>query len=200
MSLMDMLQNTIAKQVAGNAAAKLGLPTEMVEKLMPMAQSMMMSKIATNAQKPEGAEALMGALKKHTGSLFDEPTAVDQDGVLNDGQKMMGHVFGGDAGVNQAQNALAKMGGIDASKAAGLLAMAGPLVMGALGKKNQEQGGFDMSSLTGLLNQEKQQAKAAVPSGLGGILDMIDGDDNSDIKDDLLQKGMGMLGGLFGKK
>ncbi len=199
MSLVDMLQQTIAKQIAQNAAAKTGLPPALVEKLMPMAQSMMMSKIAKNAQNPAGAEALASALTKHDGGILANIGSLAGDNVMQDGARMLGHVFGGSAGQSQAESALAKMGGIDAKQAGGLLAMAGPLVMGALGQKSKAEG-LTPGTLAGILKNEGATVRRAAPKEMGGIFDLIDSDDDGDFKDDLAGIGKKMLGGLFGKR
>ena len=98
---------------------------------------MLLGALTRNASQPGGAEALLGALGKHDGSVLDDlrnqlPAAADTHGA-----GILGHVLGARQGA--AQQAVAGASGIDASQASAVLAMLAPIVMGALGKMNRQQ-------------------------------------------------------------
>jgi hypothetical protein len=87
---------------------------------------------------------------------------------------------------------LAQQTGLDAGSIGQLLMIAAPLVMGALGKTQQEQG-LDASGLADLLGQQQQAAQQSNPdlmSVLGNLLDM---DKDGSALDDIL----GLAGKLF---
>ncbi len=197
MSLMDQLTQIIQTQAAPQAAQKTGLSPAMLEKLMPMASAMMVSRLGKNAQDPRQAEALNVALDKHQGNILQNPETLTDDTIIGDGQKILGHIFGGQR--QSAEQSLAKLGNIDQNQAANLMAMMAPMVMGALGQQKQ-QGGFNASQLANMLGQERQNAQAAVPKELNPMMKMLDADGDGNVQDEMLSMGAKLLGGFFKKR
>ncbi|MGV6802014.1 MAG: DUF937 domain-containing protein [bacterium] len=197
MALFDQLTEIIASQTAQSTAPKAGLSEGAMAQLMPMATAMVMNRLGKNAEDPRQAEAINAALDRHDGSALSGGAAADE-AMMADGAKILGHIFGGQKAT--AEQSLSKLGNIDQGQAQQLLAMAAPMVMGMLGQKKQEQGGFDTSMLAGLLGQERQNVQAAMPNELSGMMKMLDSDGDGDFKDDLTKLGGQMLGNLFSKK
>lgn len=205
MSLMDQLTNVVSSQITQQAAQKTGLSQDMAAKLMPMAMAALMGGLKKNTASPDGARALSNALNKHDGSLLNNLGAVaEDDNILADGQKILGHILGGKRA--QAEETLSQAaGGVDKGQIGNLLAMAAPLVMSQLGQAKQSQN-LDEAGLAGLIREEGARAQKQAPSELGGLMAMLDADGDGDIKDDLLgaavKGGLGksILGSLFGRK
>jgi len=155
--------------------------------------------LTRNTGQAGGADALSNALRKdHDGSALDNLGGLLQNqDLLNQGQKILGHVFGQKEatvarGLGQASNQ-------SSDSMVKLMAMLAPVVMGMLGKKQQDEN-LDSSSLAEMLGQEKQQYAKAQPQAtdfLGSLLD-ADGDGDVDASD-LLSKAPGLLNSLFGK-
>ncbi len=125
-------------------------------------------------------------------------SALANDDVLSDGQKILGHILGGKQ--DQTAQALAKTAGVDQGQIAQLLAMAAPAVLASLGRAKREQG-LDASALAGLVTEESVRAQKTAPPALGGLMGFLDQDGDGDFKDDILeQAGKQLLGGLFGRK
>ncbi len=198
MSLMDQLTEVVAGQMAGQAAQKTGLSEGLAEKMMPMAMAALMAGLKKNASQPEGAQALANALDRHDGSLLNNVSALANDDVLSEGQKILGHILGGKQ--DQTAQALAKTAGVDQGQIVQLLAMAAPAVLASLGRAKREQG-LDASALAGLVTEESVRAQKSAPPALGGLMGFLDQDGDGDFKDDILeQAGKQLLGGLFGRK
>ena len=205
MSLMDQLTNVVASQITRQAAQKTGLSEDMAARLMPMAMAALMGGLKNNTANPDGARALSNALDKHDGSILNNVgQAVDDDNLLADGQKILGHILGSKRG--QAEETLAKAaGGVDKNQIGSLLAMAAPLVLNQLGQAKRTQN-LDDAGLAGLIREEGMRARQKAPSELGGLMSMLDADGDGDIKDDLMgaavKSGIGksILGSLFGRK
>ena len=71
-----------------------------------------------------------------------------------------------------------------------------PLVMGAVGQTQQQQG-LNAGGLANLLGGEQQQAD----SMLGGLAtQLLDQNNDGSIVDDVMKMGSNLLGGLFGRK
>ena len=166
--------------------------------------SALMGAMAKNAQKPDQANALAGALDRdHDGSILDDALgfltgqkqATNQK--MTNGAGILTHLLGN----NQSNviNMVSQMAGLESNKTGNLMQMLAPMVMGALGK-TKRQNGLDVTDLIGLLNgtasQQKQQG------GLAGnlIASLIDQDGDGNITEDVARIGKGLLGNLFRRK
>lgn len=99
---------------------------------------------------------------------------------------LKGAAFRAAAGLSQAT-------GLDMGKAAQLLMMLAPLIMGALGRQTRQRG-LDAGGMADILRSSQAQAQAQAPAGLGGILGgLLDQDHDGNVMDDV----GGLLGGLF---
>ena len=115
-----------------------------------------------------------------------------------DGSAILGHVLGAKQG--RVEQGLAKTSGLDMGQVSKLLAMAAPLVLGALGKQ-QQQRGMDADGLSALLGGERQTLEQKAPAEMGLLGSLLDSDGDGDVDmQDIAKKGLGMLGGLFGNK
>ncbi|MFC4427431.1 DUF937 domain-containing protein [Deinococcus navajonensis] len=144
-------------QASQTVGTRLGTSPQQTEAAMEAALPLLLGALSRNAQTPEGAQALSGALNRHDGQaldLFGQGQLPDP----HDGQQILGHVFG-----NQqyaAANAVSQRAGIDPQLAMQVLMMLAPLVMNYLGRQRQHQGGglpqggggmggFDIGSILG---------------------------------------------------
>ena len=114
-----------------------------------------------------------------------------------DGAGILGHLLG--SRQSAVEQGVSKASGLDSGQVGKLLVALAPVVMGALGKMKQERG-LDASALAGVLDSERQDLEKRLPqSPAGGLLGMLDSDDDGSIVDDLAKIGGGALGALFGK-
>jgi len=194
----------ILKQVPiGDIAQKLGVSEDVARQAVQEGGAALLGGLAKNAETPEGSAAIEAALAKHDG--FSGAASLD-DVDEADGQKIVSHVFGGNADqVAQTLTNDQKTAGIDFGK---LLPILAPIVMGLIanGQKGSSTGGGGGLGdiLGGLLGggQQQQQGQAAGGGGLGDILGglggLLGGGGNSgsgggiDIG--------GLIGGLLGGK
>ncbi|MEM9014137.1 MAG: DUF937 domain-containing protein [Pseudomonadota bacterium] len=196
MSLMDTLASVVTSQIASEAAKKTGMNEGLAAQLMPMAVAAMMGGLKKNTSNPQGAQALASALDNHDGSLLSNLSQLSSDGVMADGQKILGHILGGKQA--QTEKALAKTAGVDVGQVGSLMAMAAPALLAALGKAKRDDG-LDAAGLAGLVTQEGVRAQQAAPNELGGLMQFLDQDGDGDFKDDLLETaGKKLFGSLFG--
>ncbi|MFT2721305.1 DUF937 domain-containing protein [Deinococcus sp. A31D244] len=154
---MGQAQQTVAQNTGANA----GQSQAAIEAALPL----LLGALTRNATQPGGLDALSGALSRHDGSALDAFTQ-GQTPDTQDGQKILGHVFGGQQ--QQAAQAVSKRAGIDPQMAMQILSMLAPLVLGYLSRQKQGQGGqgggADLGSvLGGLLG-------GGAAGGLGGLL------------------------------
>lgn len=203
MDILSLVQSQLGGDALNKIAQQTGLDAGQVQQVLPGVLSSLMGGMANNAQQPGGAEALLGALGNHDGGILDNLTdAIGNPALQQDGQKIAGHVLGGNQQAVAQQ--LGGNSGIDAGKIMQIISIAAPIVMGVLGRQNQQQqgGGFDIGGLAGLLmgsmggGQQTRGLGGDAGGGIGGMIaDMVDQNNDGNVVDDV----MGMLGGMFKK-
>jgi hypothetical protein len=191
---MNALTQMITQQLAGGAisqiSSRLGADPGTTSAAVSMAVPLLVSALAHNSSTPEGAEALNQAIAKdHDGSILDNLGAFLGNTESGNGAGILGHVFGNNQ--SNVENSLAERTGLDPSAASQLLQTVAPLVMGALGKQQQQQG-LDANGLSAFLDEQHQQTQAAAPDVLGMLSSFIDTNKDGSVVDDL-----GRLAGKF---
>lgn len=187
--LMSQLQGAPMAQIG----QQLGLSPQQAQQAVSTALPLLMGALGRNAQQPQGAQSLFGALQKdHQG--------LDLGGVLGSvlggggkGGSILGHVFGNrqpvaDAGLGQAT-------GLGQDKANMLLKILAPLVLAYLAKRmfdrrrdaaaqsmpapaaDRGDGGvFDRDPTPEVLREELGREEAEVvqrDAGIGGLLGAV---------------------------
>jgi hypothetical protein len=211
--ILDLLNGPMGKMLISGAGKQLGMGESKAQGALSTALPLILGAMKNNASTPEGAAGLLGALgnDKHSGGILDNLGSIlggggiDQS-VMDDGAGILGHVFGGKE-QNVAQ-AVSKSSGIDLGSAMNILKVAGPMVMGVLGKEKRQRNVSDQGGLGDLLG--------GMLGGGGGqqeqsiVNKLLDADGDGSIIDDVAgmllsgggkKKGGlgGLLGGLFGK-
>lgn len=196
-SILEMLSGQLGGSALETIGKQIGADRSQVEKAMPAALGSLMTGLARNAQSPDGAGALAAALSRdHDGSILDNLSGALAAPDQRAGAGILGHVFGGRQ--EAVQSALGASAGLDAGSMGQLLTMLAPLVMGALGQK-QRQGGLGPSDLGGLLSQERSTVERQAPD-LGMLGNLLDADNDGEIKDDVAKIGGALLKSFLGKR
>ncbi|HHL32420.1 MAG TPA: DUF937 domain-containing protein [Oceanospirillales bacterium] len=195
--IMDMLTKQMGAGMMQQMASKLGGDTDSVQRASAAAIPMILAALKRNASSRQGAEALAGALDKgHSdGGILGNLGGLFGGSSMQNGGKILGHVFGGKQD-NMAQQ-LGKATGLGGKGAGDLMSMLAPMVMGALGKA-KSQGNMGVGGLQDLLNQEHRSIQKRQPKQLGMIEGLLDSDGDGDVDlSDILKKGSGLLGAFF---
>ena len=192
---MNALTQIITQQLAGGAsrtiAQRFGISESTANTAVQVAVPLILAALARNANEPQGAQSLHQAINQdHDGSIFDNLMGYVSNPQSANGAGILGHVFGGQQPV--IQNNLAQATGLDQNSAGGLLETVAPLVMGALGR-TQQQEQLDPSGLSNLLNNQQQQAQANAPGAMNILTSMLDQNNDGSAVDDLKR----MAGGFF---
>jgi hypothetical protein len=192
---MNALTQIITQQLAGGAsrtiAQRLGVSEATANTAVQVGVPLILAALARNANQPQGAQSLHDAINKdHDGSIFDNLMGYVSNPQTANGAGILGHVFG-----NQQpaiQNNLAQATGMDQNSAGGLLETLAPLVMGAVGR-TQQQEGLDASGLSNLLNQQQQQAQNNAPGAMSILSSMLDQNNDGSAMDDLQRMAAGFF-------
>ena len=195
--IMDMITQQLGSSMVDQMAAKVGGDNDGVKRAAAMAVPMIMAALKRNSNSRSGAESLAKALDKghNDGGIMDNLGSLLGGSSMQNGGKILGHVFGGKQD-NMAQQ-LGKATGLGGKGAGDLMSMLAPMVMGALGKA-KAQSGSGVSGLQDLLRNETQSIQKRQPKQMGMIEGLLDSDGDGDVDlGDILKKGSGLLGGFF---
>jgi hypothetical protein len=184
---MNAITQVITQRMAGGAvgtiAQRLGISETTANTAVQIAVPLILTALARNASQPQGAESLHQAVSNdHDGGIFDNLMGYLGNPQSANGAGILGHVFG-----NQQptiEGSLAQATGMDQRSAGGLLETLAPLVMGALGKA-QQQNGLDASGLSDLLNSQQQEAQANAPDAMSMLSSMLDQNKDGSAMDDV---------------
>ena len=184
---MNAITQMVTQQLAGPAISKvaqrMGVSEATANSAVQLAVPLIVAALARNASQPTAAQDLHQAISNdHDGSIFDNLSGFLGDPAAANGAGILGHIFGGQQPA--IANNLAQATGVDQGTAGGMMEMLAPLVMGAIGK-TQKQEGLDASGLSELLNNQQQQAQAAAPGMMGTLNSMLDQNKDGSALDDL---------------
>ena len=195
---MDALIGQIIEQLSGDdlsqISKQIGADKGAVDSALSAAMPLLMSALANNSSKPDGAQSLHQALANdHDGSILNDIPGFLGNPQEANGAGILGHILGSQQpAVTQG---LAQPSGLNSGQTGQLLEIAAPLLMGALGQQ-QQQNGFDASTLSNFLGGQQQMAQQSNPdmmSTLNGLLDM---DRDGSALDDIF----GFVRKLFGRR
>ena len=191
---MNALTEMLTQQLAGGAismiSSKIGADTGTTGKAVAIALPLLISALARNSSTTTGAESLNQALAKdHDGSILDNLGGFLGNSESANGAGILGHVLGGQR--SDVENGLAQTTGLEPGAAGVLLETLAPMVMGALGKTQQEQG-MDATSLSNYLGNQHQQTQASSPDIMGMLGSFLDSNKDGSVVDDV-----GRLAGKF---
>ena len=202
-----MLKDHLTPDVVNQMSAQVGGTPQQTQSAAEGIFSTLIGGLSKNAQSESGALGILGALDRdHDGSILDDVMGMVMGGGNNaqtvapsalNGAGILGHILGGQQ--NGAMEMIAKMTGLDKSGVGKMMVMLAPMVMGALGKaKQQQNNGFDVSSLASMLGGSVQQGNASSPM-MQMATKFLDKDGDGDVMDDLMDMGKGLLGSFFKK-
>ena len=158
MDLMDLLRTAGADKSVGQIAGSVGLGEEKTQDLIGALAPALMRGLQKQTESSGGLAALQGALAsgKHQ-RYVDQPELIQSAATRDDGNKILGHIFGSKhVSRNVAAQAAAETG-IDPALIKKALPLVAGLAMGAISKKTsggvaeQEAGGSLGGLLGGLL-------------------------------------------------
>lgn len=184
---MNAITQIVTQQLGGSAsrtiAQRFGISESTANTAIQMAVPLILTALARNASQPQEAQNLHQAVATdHDGSILDNVMGYLQNPQSANGAGILGHVFGGQQPA--IENNLAQATGMDQSSASGLLETLAPLVMGSLGKA-QQQNGLDASGLSDLLNNQRQEAQANAPGAMSMLNSLLDQNKDGSSMDDI---------------
>ncbi len=192
-SLLDGLLQQLGGDTMRQMSQQLGTDDATTQKAVGAALPALVGALARNAQSPDGAASLAGALDRdHDGSVLNDLPALLGSGGGGAGAGILGHILGGKQ--SSVAGGIGAATGLDAAKSGQLLSMLAPIVMGALGQAKRTNG-LDAGGLASMLGAERSAMSGQGGGALGSLMNLIDRDNDGSVVDDI----GGMLGKMMGR-
>ena len=169
-----LLSSLLSSNSLGSLSNNTGVKKPQLSKLLILALPLILKYMTSNAQSQSGLSSLFGALGAHQnrGSVASQIENAD----VEDGQKILGHIFGKDK--PQVVDQLAQQSGVDANDVLNVLGTIAPFVMSGLSSATQNAhvqqqqkpaAGFDLGSLMSMFGGApvQQQAPATTAASDG---------------------------------
>tara|TARA_R110002049_G_scaffold4601_5_gene32065 strand:+ start:103155 stop:103778 length:624 start_codon:yes stop_codon:yes gene_type:complete len=201
--LLDIIGSHLNEETLQSLSRSIDATPEQTQTAISAALPTLIGAMARNASEPAGQEQLYRALSSdHDGSILDslgslfspKESATQTPGVTERttaGGAILDHILG--SRKPRVEQTVGKASGLSSGQVMKLLMMLAPLLMGALGKRRQQE---DLSpgGLSDLLRGESERVESASGGGMIGRMLDQDGDGDFDMMD-MLKFGAGKLFG-----
>ncbi|MFN0166733.1 MAG: DUF937 domain-containing protein [Bryobacteraceae bacterium] len=170
--ILDMLMNAAGGTAVQEVGKRFGLSENQASGALGQLVPAIMAGLQRNTSQEGGMEALLGALSGGNHSEYlDNPELLGQEGTTEDGNSILGHIFGSKDVSRAVASHAAEETGIGADVLKKLLPVAATMVMGSLSKQRatapaEEAGGIGF--LTSLLDQNRSGSAVDEVAGLLG--------------------------------
>jgi len=210
-SIFDSVTQQLSGQNLTQLSQQIGADEATTSQAVQAALPMLLGGLARNASDPAGAASLGNALNEHRGGTMENLGGLLGKAESGPGAGILGHIFGQkrqtvESGVGQAT-------GLQQHQVGKLLMVLAPIVMAALARRQQSHQEQQVpvpgsatptpagaAALPDILKHETQEAQQRAPSGLGGLLGMLDRDgDGNPLNDIGRMAGGAGLGGILGR-
>ena len=196
MNLLDMIMSAQGGATAQQAGAQLGLNQQQSQNAIAALLPAISSALKKNTANPQGLAGLLGALQggQHE-QYLENPQMLGQPQTVNDGNAILGHLFGSKDVSRAVAGHAAQQTGIGADVLKKLLPLVATMAMGSLSK--QTKAPTMQSALTGLAMQHLMGGQKK--SGLGAILGAVTGANGRQQRQtqQTHQQGIGIIGKLL---
>ncbi len=195
MNMMDMILQAAGGQAPQQVGSSLGLNQQQSQQAIAALLPAISSALKQNTSNPQGLAGLLGALQRGSHDQYlDNPQQLNQPEAINEGNAILGHLFGSKDVSRAVAGQASQKTGIGADILKKMLPMVAMMAMGSLGKQTRQP--TMQSALTGLAMQHLMGGQK---SGLGSILGAITGGNARAAQraESTRQQGMGIIGKML---
>jgi hypothetical protein len=175
--ILDMLVNAAGGGAVQQVGRRFGLSEEQTTSALHQLVPALMAGLQRNTSMEGGMDALTGALQRgNHAEYLENPELLTQEATTEDGNSILGHIFGSKDVSRAVAGRAAEQTGIGADVLKKMLPVVAALVMGGLSKQTAS-------------------VPASAPESTGGFLSsLLDQDRDGSVADDVV----GMLGRFLG--
>lgn len=171
-NLISLAMQSLTPDLISRIASVFGIDRGVTEKFAAAAVPALLGGFAKVAATPEGARKLYDTVSRQPPGMLDTVASAiggsSQKTLEENGLNMISSLFGGSMTQTLAST-VARFAGVSPGSSSSLLGLLAPLVTGVLAKQTSA-GNLDASGLSQLLNSQKANIAAALPSGFGELL------------------------------
>ena len=187
MNILNEILGAGNGQVLDRLGGQFGLDQQQTQSALGSLLPALTRGLKQNMSDEAGLGSVLSALSSGQHQRYlDEPDSFGEQGSIDDGNNILGHILGGKEQSRQVAAQAAQSTGLDLGILKKMLPMVAGLAMGSLSKQasssgilNQMQGGGGLGSLMG-------QLSGGGDSPLGGLTSFLDLDGDGSVADDLL--------------
>lgn len=209
LNLLEMIMQAQGGKAAQNVGSQYGLDASQSQNAIAALLPAISSALKQNTQSPQGLQGLLGALQSGNHSQYlEKPDLYAKPETVNEGNAILGHLFGSKEVSRAVAGHAAEKSGIGADVLKKMLPMVATMAMGSLSKQTQQEpsmasqlaglalgGGQKQSGLGGLLGGllgggGARKATAQHQQGMGLLGKMLDADNDGSMMDDVLKMAM----------
>jgi hypothetical protein len=176
MNIVDLIFKMLSGDAGKKLAASIGEGEGRTETAIKSAVPALLAALAGIASSPDGSQKLASAVEEADDSILGNLGGLlggKGSGLADKGTSILGSLFSG--GIpGKIGSVLGQFTGMDPGSMTTLLGALAPVILGLL-KRETKSTGFDPAALSKLLQSQKGNIAAAMPSGLGGQLAGIPG-------------------------
>ncbi|MEE9396654.1 MAG: DUF937 domain-containing protein [Methylococcales bacterium] len=204
-NLMDLVKDQLSDQVMGQLGKVLGGSADQNSSAISGAIPGLLSGLINSGSSSAGADELLGAINDQDDSILDNLGDMlggsGQSSLMSAGSSILGSLLGG-GGLGSLVSAIAGFSGLGKGPAKSLLGLLAPIIFGVIKRKLLGDGGLNLSSLMGMLNGQKDNVAAAMPSGFAQHLNASGTTDTTssnvtDASQNVATEGKSLLGRLL---
>jgi hypothetical protein len=170
-NIMSAISRFLTPEVVGQMASACGLDPAMAQKATNAAVPSILSSLVDVAEKPGGARMLAKAVSEQPADLLGNIASsfTGSAQMAEKGTGLLSSLLSGGA-LGILTSTVAKFLGVSEGSMRTLMGLLAPVIMGVLGR---EQGAAHLGAngLTRMLTEQKDAIAAALPPGLGKLLD-----------------------------
>ncbi len=170
--ILDMLMNAAGGGAVQRVGQQFGLSEDQTGSALGQLVPALVAGLQRNTSQQGGMEGLLGALSSGNHSEYlDRPELLEQDTTREDGNSILGHIFGSKDVSRAVAGRAAEQTGIGADILKKMLPVVATMVMGGLSKQNAAapaQGLGTGNLLSSLLDQNRSGSMADEVAGLLG--------------------------------
>lgn len=181
-NLLSVVMQFLTPDTIQTIASHFGLDRSVAQKAINGAVPALLASVSSATASPNGVRRLTNLLQEQSGSIESLKGLISgsaRSNLAETGSSMLSG-FLGSGTLDGLGQSIGKFAGIGNSSGKSIVAMLGPVVLGALAR-HQRDAGLDASGLVSLLHSQKDEFATAIPSGLAdqlsaaGIADKIGG-------------------------
>lgn len=171
-NLIDLVKDQLSEQVMGSLGSVIGGNSSQNSSAINSAIPGLLGSLTNLGASQSNADLMFKGIEAQDDGILDNLGDLlggsGQSGLLEGGTKMLGSLLGG-GGLGSLVGSIAGFSGAGKSGTSKLLGLLAPIIFGVIKRKLMGGGGFNVGSLMSLLNGQKSNVAAAMPSGFNLI-------------------------------